>query len=89
MTKDGIMTTKESIEKDNGSQDSKKYDVNGLTSCSKTDQKCDIEKATGLRKVCIQKYILDVSNPLSTNYRNALARDPTLYKGSEIYSCYP
>ena len=52
MTKDDVVTPL-CIEKDDPNCDTKKYDVNGLTECSATNKKCDIEEATGLRKVCI------------------------------------
>lgn len=35
------------------------------------------------------RYIIDVSNPNSADYQNAVAKDPTLTKGSEVYRCVP
>ena len=49
---------------------------------------------TGLRKQCIQRYVilrfgfLDVSNPTATAYTNAKNEDPDLFKGGESFSCY-
>ena len=40
-------------------------------------------------KQCVMKYIIDVSNTAGTDYKNALAKDPELAKGSESYRCIP
>ena len=50
---------------------------------------CDIDESTGLRKVCISRLVRDISDPSSSRYKNALARDKTLLKGTYIFRCYP
>lgn len=64
--------------------------IPGYTDCNTArDNLCDFEIKTGLRKQCIRRYVLDISNPSATDYQNALAADPDLTKGSETSSCYP
>ena len=62
---------------------------NEYTTCSETRKKCDVDESTGLSKVCISRHVLDISNPFSTKYKNAFAKDKTLLKGSYIFRCYP
>ena len=38
-------------------------------------------------QVCVKRYVLDVSNPFDSDYKNALQDDPDLYKGSETTYC--
>lgn len=39
-------------------------------------------------QTCILRYVNDVSNDKLPGYKNALAADPGLVKGSENYLCY-
>jgi hypothetical protein len=50
----------------------------GLTSCENTDSLCDFDYKTGLRKQCIKRYVLSVSNPNGAGYKNALRVDTDL-----------
>lgn len=64
--------------------------IPGYTDCDTArDNLCEFDIKTGLRKQCIRRYVLDISNPSATDYQNALAADPSLTKGSETSSCYP
>lgn len=38
---------------------------------------------------CIKRYVVSISNPNSSGYKNALKKDPTLVRGNELYTCYP
>jgi hypothetical protein len=61
----------------------------GYTDCDTTrDYLCDFDVKTGLRKQCIKRYVLDVSNPTATAYTNAKNADPDLVKGSETFHCH-
>ena len=42
-----------------------------LTTCSYENSLCDFDYKTGLRKQCIKRYVLDVSNPNDANYKSA------------------
>ena len=57
---------------------------NQLENCSRVDPSCG---GSG-DKVCIYRYVLDISNPNSSGYSNALAQDDDLVKGKENYKCY-
>ena len=45
---------------------------NDLTSCENTNNICDFDYKTGLRKQCIKRYVLSISNPNDAGYTNAL-----------------
>ena len=63
--------------------------IPGYTDCDTArDFLCDFDVKTGLRKQCIHRYVLDVSNPTATAYTNAKNEDPDLFKGGESFSCY-
>jgi len=59
------------------------------TNCDRTrSDLCEFEVKTGLRKQCVYRYVLDVSNPKEAAYLEALKLDPDLTKGNESWTCY-
>ena len=61
---------------------------NDLTSCTEKNTLCDFDYKTGLRKHCIMRIVIDVSNPNDADYKNALEIDKDLFRGSELRKCY-
>lgn len=56
-----------------------------LDNCSEADPSCG---GTG-DFICIYRYVLSISNPNASGYKNALRLDDDLSRGIVNYKCYP